>query len=497
MRWTMLIIGAFYGCNNDADKSDTGGDTDTDTDSDTDADTDSDTDADTDADTDDTDPMATTGELEMAVLASGLSDPFEVIPGPDGYLWITERTAGRVTRVSMTDGSSVPVLTVPDVLITPMTHDGLLGMAMAPDFLAGAAENYVWLAYTYDADPAADVSLRQAKIVRYTWDDVAETLVDPLVLISGMPASNDHNSGRLLYGPDGELYYSIGDGGKNQLANYCLPNEAQRLPTQSEVSSTDWIAYQGKVLRLETDGAIPMDNPEIDGVRSHVWTYGHRNAQGLVFAPDGTLYESEHGPKSDDELNELTAGTNYGWPRVAGFQDDLAYVYGNWSESTNPPCESLVYSDFVIPPSVPTLEESTFTEPFQEPIRTFYTVADDYEFQDPNCAENELYFLCYPTLAPSSLAIYDGQAIPFLGDSILISSLKLGSLYRLDLNDPAAGVPELLFHTVDRYRRVSVSPDGATLYIATDAGGFALDDDGTPTDVLTHVGSILTLKLAP
>ncbi len=86
-------------------------------------------------------------------------------------------------------------------------------------------------------------------------------------------------------GPDGKLYYTIGDGGKDQLGNWCIPIEAQRLPTADELGAKNWIAYQGKSLRLNLDGSIPEDNPEIDGVRSHVFTYGHRNMQGIDFAP--------------------------------------------------------------------------------------------------------------------------------------------------------------------------------------------------------------------
>ena len=87
------------------------------------------------------------------------------------------------------------------------------------------------------------------------------------------------------------------------------------------------------MLRLNLDGSIPSDNPMIGGVRSHIYSYGHRNPQGLVFAPDGKLYESEHGPNTDDEVNLIRAGGNYGWPHVAGYRDDQSYAYANWSAS--------------------------------------------------------------------------------------------------------------------------------------------------------------------
>jgi hypothetical protein len=114
---------------------------------------------------------------------------------------------------------------------------------------------------------------------------------------------------------------------------------------------------------MTLDGAIPADNPSIAGVRSHVYTYGHRNIQGLVFGPDGTLYASEHGPSTDDEVNRLVAGRNYGWPHVAGFNDDRSYVYANWSKSAPDPCASLKFSSLDVPSSVPATKESAWSHP--------------------------------------------------------------------------------------------------------------------------------------
>jgi PQQ-dependent dehydrogenase (s-GDH family) len=180
---------------------------------------------------------------------------------------------------------------------------------------------------------------------------------------------------------------------------------AQELPTQTEVTARDWSKYVGKILRLELDGSIPADNPVLQGVRSHVFSYGHRNAQGIVFGPDGKLYSDEQGPKTDDELNWIRAGKNYGWPRVAGYRDDRAYVYGNWSASAPTPCRDLEFSDFAIPESVPIQTESSFSHPdFAPPLRTFYTVENGFDFQDPACAPS--YYICWPTIAPSSLDAY-------------------------------------------------------------------------------------------
>ena len=131
----------------------------------------------------------------------------------------------------------------------------------------------------------------------------------------------------MAIGPDLKLYLTRGDGGANWINNPCLPNLAQSLPTAAQVASRDWSTYLGKILRLNLDGTIPADNPLLNGVRSHVYSYGHRNPQGLQFGPTGLLYSSEHGPSTDDELNLIAAGGNYGWPHVAGYRDDRVYVF--------------------------------------------------------------------------------------------------------------------------------------------------------------------------
>src|SRR3954462_11681456 len=111
---------------------------------------------------------------------------------------------------------------------------------------------------------------------------------------------------------------------------------------------------------MNLDGSIPKDNPELNGVRSHIFSFGHRTPQGIAFGPTGALFASEQGPKSDDELNRIEAGKNYGWPLVAGFQDDKGYVYGNWSAAPN--CKQLGYSDYTLPAGVPQQQESEWSD---------------------------------------------------------------------------------------------------------------------------------------
>lgn len=451
----------------------------------------------------DTPDAAVEGKLpfEMKVVASGLEGPWEVTLGPDGWLWVTERTAGRITRINPADGSKQVAIAL-DEVEAPGGQDGLLGLALHPNLLKGTGEDYVFTAYTYIdktrggdpqvADPFNPYHDLFTKIVRLTFDAATGTLSDPTDVIAGLPAHNDHNSGRMKIGPDGKIYYTIGDGGKDQLGNWCLPIEAQRIPTAEEVASKDWIAYQGKSLRLDQDGAIPADNPTIDGVMSHVFTYGHRNMQGIAFGADGTLYASEQGPKTDDEVNVLVPGGNFGWPHVAGYRDDKAYQYARWPDATTP-CAQLTFSDLVIDPSVPVENETAWTVPFEEPLATLFTVPNDWNFADPKC--KGIDFICWPTVAASSIEVYpDTDAIPGWGNSLLVTTLKRGSIYRVPLDDSGkakSGPIERYFWTENRFRDVALSTDSKTIYVATDNGGLAGTRDGGTTTTMENPGSIL------
>jgi len=433
------------------------------------------------------------------VVTSGLANPFQVIWGPDDYLWVTERTAGRVTRVLPSDGSKEPAITIDDLLTDG--PGGLLGMALDPGLLKGTGNDYVYVAYTYDADGDPSTISRRTKIVRFSYDARAHRLGKAADILAGLPAGTDHQGGRLVFGPDRKLYFTIGDLGANQLANFCKPDGAQSLPSAAHVQRRDWSSYEGKVLRLNLDGSIPSDNPTIAGVKSHVYSYGHRNPQGLVFAPDGLLYESEHGPNTDDEVNLIRAGGNYGWPYVAGYRDDQSYAYANWSASKGVPCESLTFTAYpAVPPSVPLQKETEWTGDFIAPIQTFHTVPTGYNFKNPKCAERELYYQCWPTVAPSSLAVYSAKnGIPGWDHSLMMPSLKHGTVYRIQLD--AAGIAVVgdpdeneYFKTVNRYRDLTFGPDGLTLFIATDVGGNTQDQSGRPAASVENPGAILEFR---
>lgn len=292
---------------------------------------------------------------------------------------------------------------------------------------------------------------------------------------------------------DGRLYYTVGDQGANQGRNACVPNLAQRLPTRAEIEAHDFTAYAGKILRLEPDGGVPADNPELAGVRSHVFTYGHRNPQGLVEVA-GRWFSVEQGPSSDDELNLLEAGMNYGWPHVAGFQDDRAYVWADYSAAAD--CASLPFDPVHIPPGVPIRRESQWhADDFRPPLRTFFTVGDDHDFDDPNCGP-KLRYLCWPTIAPSDIVHYPADgAIVAWRNSLLITSLKTGAVHRLALAADGRNVQgdvDIHLRSANRYRAIAVDPrDSRRIYVATDTGGNLLGADGRPVRPLAEPGAIL------
>jgi PQQ-dependent dehydrogenase (s-GDH family) len=417
----------------------------------------------------------------LRVVATGLESPSEVTYGPDGRLWITERTGKRVVRVDPADGSRAVAVTIDEVLQT-LAQDGLQGLALHPQLTRGS--DYVYVMYTYDADPGPATE-RRAKIRRYSYEPARGVLADPVDLLTGIPHGPDHGASRLVIGPDLKLYASTGDQGSNFLAYYCVPIRAQELPTAADVRAQSWRAYEGKILRIELDGSIPSDNPTLNGVRSHVFSYGHRNPQGMAFAPDGSLYASEHGQDTDDEVNRIEPGRNYGWPLIAGYRDDRYYVYANWSASAPAPCATLTYGR-EIPLSVPRTKESDAeVRDFTPPLKTFFTVQSDYDVRTLGNA----------TAALAGLDVYASPAIPQWSPSILVAGLASGTIYRIPLAN-ASDPPLTYFKARDRYRDLAIAPDGRRIYVVTDSRGRTVTATGEMTTELEHPGALLELTYA-
>jgi PQQ-dependent dehydrogenase (s-GDH family) len=435
--------------------------------------------------------VAATAAQERAttrVLTTGLQGPWELAWGPDRHLWVTERAGKRVVRIDPADGIVRVAAAVPDVHQS-VGQDGLLGLALHPDLSLNRGSDFVYVSYTYDDDPGPMLA-RRLGIRRYRYDSSTGTLGAPMDVLRDLPSHDDHVGGRLAIGPDRRLYLTIGDGGANFGQNRCIASRAQALPTAADVQSKNWSTYWGKILRIDLDGSVPADNPSIDGVRSHVFSYGHRNPLGLAFGPTGLLYESEHGPSSDDEVNLIEGGRNYGWPHVAGFRDDKAYVFSHWSASTPQPCASLPRGDNPVPPSVPSQTETSWSHAlFTPPLRTFFTVDAAAEIRGIGSA----------TIAPGGLDVYTHDAMPAWRSSLLALSLIRGTVYRLPLaadGRTVTGSPIEIFRSANRYRDIALNPDGRTFYLATDPGGPYRDAAGAVSQTLANPGSILAMTVS-
>ncbi len=223
-------------------------------------------------------PPADRDPKVVRTIASGLAVPWGLAFLPDGSALVTERDSGRV--LSIRDGEVNEVGTVPEA--APMGEAGLLGVAVSPSF---AEDHEVFLYVTTDSDN---------RIMRTTYD--GERLGELDVILDGIPNDFIHDGGRLAFGPDGYLYASTGETGDGDLAQ-------------------DRSSLGGKILRITTDGDPAPGNPFKD---SPIWTWGHRNVQGLAFDDNDRLWASEFGASDWDELNLIIKGANYGWPFVEG-----------------------------------------------------------------------------------------------------------------------------------------------------------------------------------
>jgi PQQ-dependent dehydrogenase (s-GDH family) len=446
-----------------------------------------------------------------------LAHPFDVVYGPDNHLYITEKI-GRILRVDTGTGVRQIILDIQSSVMlnisrngsspfaaTNIGQNGMLGLALHPGFGQGTNQDSIFVAYSYNA--------ANIRIVRYKYNGGASpSLTGPTVLIEGIPAGGDHSTGRMIIGADHKLYYSCGDLGNNQFNNRCTAIQSQMLPTQANINAATYALYSGKILRLNFDGSIPVDNPLWNGVRSHIYTIGHRNPQGLVWekdpsggftfpvlTPGGKLFSSEHGPNTDDEVNSIEWGKNYGWPYIAGDTDEVNYQYVNWSTATN--CnQPFVESPFYVPAGSVVIQEKSapaaVKSNFRKPLVRAYTVCTPRPASECEIANG---WLKYPTIAPSSIEYYNlnsGRGIPNWYPSLLVPTLRTGTLYRYRLNmakDAIIGDSIGYFKSVNRYRDIALSPDGK-IFIITDSIGSTSGPSGSSFTNMTNKGAILVFK---
>ncbi len=330
-------------------------------------------------------------KLRVQTIVSGLEHPWGMAFLPDGSLLITERP-GRLRLVREGRLERWPIEGVPRV--AEVGQGGLLDVALHPGF---ATNRWVYLSLAVSGKGGIGT-----EVVRGRLADGEGGLKGVETVFRALPKATGgrHFGSRLLFDPAGYLIITLGDRGER-------PSAQQRDK------------HPGSVIRLRPSGAVPPDNPFVDGPRPEIYTYGNRNVQGICYQDaTGIIWMHEHGPQGGDELNILSAGSNYGWPDI---------TYG---------------VNYIVGTKVGQGHSATGVEP---PVH---------------------YWV--PSIAPSGMSCYDGEMFPDWRGNLLIGSLKFAQLVRLELRDGRVVHEERMLEGVlDRIRDVSQGPDGA-LYLLTD-----------------------------
>ncbi|HEX2616267.1 MAG TPA: PQQ-dependent sugar dehydrogenase [Flavobacteriales bacterium] len=316
-------------------------------------------------------------EIEATEVVTGLDVPWDLVLGPDGWIWFTQ-LHGVVSRLDPATGEVQVLYTEPQVFVTPLSG-GLHSLAFHPDF---ANHPLVYLHYLTSGTTSV--------VRRYLWDADAHTLTPEAQPILDLHAGPSHNGSRIVIDDAGMMLISLGEAMSHSA-------DAQNLNET-----------YGKVLRFDPDGGIPADNPIPD---SYVYSWGHRNPQGLVHAPNGVLYASEHGQANDDEVNIIEPNRNYGWPTVAGL------------------CNT----------------------------------ASEITFCNANNVREPIHEFTAEVVAPSGLDYFNNPSVPEWQSSLLVATLRGRELHQLKLNAAEDDVVEehiFLDGTYGRLRDVLVMPDG-------------------------------------
>lgn len=342
-------------------------------------------------------------QVRVDTLITGLDVPWETTY-QNGSLWVTERK-GIVSRIDTATGIKKVILRLSGT-VAQQAESGLLGLVLHPAF---AQKPEVFLAYTY-----LNSGAMRERIVKYSYEN--DSLVNPVFLLNNLPGNSTHNGCRLLFLPDTTLLASTGD-----VQNLSLPQDTAEL--------------SGKVLRMKTNGTAPANNPFPGNL---VYSYGHRNVQGMTTLPNGKVVLSEHGASTDDEVQLLMPGRNYGWPSVEGF------------------C------------STPTEINFCNANQVMEPLKA-YT----------------------PTIAPSDMVFYQNPAFPEWHNTLLLTVLKNKQVRALRMNAGFESVTSDLAYLTNRYGRLRDIAIGANkeIYLATNGASWA------NTDPNTH--SIIRLRPVP
>lgn len=298
--------------------------------------------------------------LTETVIRTGLRIPWDLAFAPDGRMLVTERVGNILVYASREPGAVLLSNTAVSG-VRAEGEAGLMSIELDPAFAANG--------YVYACVSVTDEGQWRNQVLRYRMD--ADTPVfDSYVIRRGMLANSIHDGCRIRFGPDGTLWVTMGDAGSSSRAQD--PN-----------------SLNGKVLRVNSDGSIPADNPVMPGAtaRTAIYTMGNRNPQGLTFQPGtGTPFEVEHGDSTHDEINILVAGGNYGYPNVRGSDGPGGYLDPAWSSGGSTIATS--GADFVSGPAWGSWEGSLFVAQLKEADLRRFTVAGGVATQQDVLLDN-------------------------------------------------------------------------------------------------------------
>lgn len=336
--------------------------------------------------------QSTAAEYRLETVAENLTWPWCIAFLPEGDMLVTERDGDlHVIRAGILDPRPVPG--VPPAYVR--SQGGLFDVLLHPRF---EENRLVYLSLAHGTPDA-----NATRVVRGTFDGTSLSNVETVFTVEPEKDTPVHYGGRMLFLPDGTLLLTTGDG-------FVYRESSQRLDS-----------LLGKVLRLNDDGTVPNDNPFVAdaAARHEIWTYGHRNPQGIAYDTDtGTVYLHDHGAQGGDELNVILPGSNYGWPIVT-----LGIDYTGARIS-----------------------------PFREYPGTVPPIVD-----------------WTPSIAPAGLTYYDGDAFPEWRGDLFATSLMFNYVERVDLEDGDVVGQERMFEEIgERIRDVRMGPDGS-LYVLTDS----------------------------
>jgi glucose/arabinose dehydrogenase len=338
-------------------------------------------------------------KLDVQVVATGLKSPWGVEPMPDGRFLVTEK-AGTM-RIVAADGKLTEVTGVPAV--QAVGQGGLLDVALDPAF---ATNRTIYFSYSEGRQGGNGTNLAKAVLNESGGN---ASLGNVTVIFRQMPTFESalHFGSRIAFARDGKLFLTLGE----------------RSMPASRVQAQDLNSHFGKVIRINTDGTAPADNPFAGrpDAKAEIWSYGHRNVQGAtVDSSTGKLWTVEHGPRGGDELNHPEPGKNYGWPII---------TYG---------------MDY---PGPPIGEGITKKEGMEQPV-----------------------YYWDPVIAPSGMIVYRGRLFPQWQGNIFIGGMNPGKLVRLQMDgDKVVGEEWLLADQRERVRDVQQGADGS-IYVITDPG---------------------------